>query len=64
MRLVVAAICSLLVTISTFAQSDRGSITGTVVDPAKAVIQGAAVTATNKATGSEHKTVTTGLLIA
>src|SRR4030095_16841483 len=41
MRLVVAAICSLLVTISTFAQSDRGSITGTVVDPAKAVIQGA-----------------------
>ena len=59
MRLVVAAICSLLVTISTFAQSDRGSITGTVVDPAKAVIQGATVTATNKATGSEHKTVTT-----
>src|SRR6185436_1558119 len=59
MRLVVAAICSLLLTMSTFAQSDRGSITGTVVDPAKAVIQGATVTATNKATGSEHKTVTT-----
>ena len=59
MRLVTAAICSLLLTLSAFAQSDRGSITGTVTDPAKAVIQGAVVTATNKATGSEHKTVTT-----
>ena len=35
------------VTLVTFAQSERGSITGTVSDPAKAVIPGVVVVATS-----------------
>ena len=42
-----------------WAQSDRGTITGTVTDPSGAVIVGATVTATNTATGVSTK-VTTG----
>src|SRR4051812_36397764 len=41
----------------TFAQSDRGSITGTVTDVNGAVISGAKVTATNNATGVVRSTV-------
>jgi hypothetical protein len=42
-----------------FAQSDRGTITGTVTDPAGAVISGAAIKAKNIATGIEYATETT-----
>src|ERR1019366_1901971 len=42
------------------AQSDRGTITGTVTDPSGAVISGATVTATQTATGLETSTVTGG----
>ena len=38
------------------AQSDRGTITGTVTDPSGAVIVGASVTATNTATGVSTRT--------
>src|SRR2546422_9751932 len=41
------------------AQSDRGTITGTIVDPAAAVIPGAAVTATHAESGSKYEAVTT-----
>jgi len=41
-----------LFALSTFAQSDRGTITGTVSDPAGAVIANAAIEARNVATGS------------
>jgi hypothetical protein len=41
------------------AQSDRGTITGTVTDPANAVVAGATVIATNTATGAKSETVTT-----
>jgi len=40
------------------AQTFRGSINGTVTDPSGAVIPGSTVTATDVATGVEHKTVT------
>ena len=56
-------ICSLLVLLGLpcflAAQSDRGTITGTVQDPAKAVIPNASVIATNSETGAMHRTVTT-----
>lgn len=48
---------SLLVAVSAFAQSDRGTITGAISDPAGAVIAGAAIEARNVATGSVYPTV-------
>jgi hypothetical protein len=42
-----------------FAQSDRGTITGTVLDPGGAVIPGASVTATNAQTGTATRGETT-----
>ena len=41
------------------AQSDRGTLTGTIVDPTGAVVPGAEVTATHSQSGATHKTVTT-----
>jgi hypothetical protein len=43
-----------------FAQSDRGTITGTVTDPAGAVVANSAVEARNVETGVVYPTVTTG----
>jgi hypothetical protein len=43
-----------------WAQSDRGSITGSLADPTGDVVPGAPVTATNEATGVQSRTVTTG----
>src|SRR3977135_3282309 len=42
-----------------FAQSDRGSITGTTVDPSGAAVTNAAVEATNVATGAVYKVEST-----
>jgi hypothetical protein len=58
-RLLAETICVLLLTITALGQSDRGTITGAVTDPSKAVVAGATVTATNKATGIKQETVTT-----
>ena len=44
-----------LFALSTFAQSDRGTITGTVSDPAGAVVAGAAIEAKNVATGAVYQ---------
>lgn len=41
------------------AQSDRGTITGTIIDAAGAVVPGATLTLMNTATGSVYSTVTT-----
>src|SRR5258708_25047315 len=49
----------LLLTFAAFAQSDRGTITGTVSDAAGAVVPNAAVTAINSETGVQSRTVTT-----
>jgi hypothetical protein len=43
-----------------FAQSDRGTITGTISDPAGAVIASAAIEARNVATGAAYPTVSSG----
>ena len=44
--------------ISSFAQTFRGGINGTVTDESGAVVPGAAVEATDSATGVSHKTIT------
>ncbi|MDW8355673.1 MAG: carboxypeptidase-like regulatory domain-containing protein, partial [Bryobacterales bacterium] len=59
MRLAVIAVGLLALGLCLFAQSDRGVITGTVLDPAAAVVPGAKVAARNLATGAVHETVTT-----
>jgi hypothetical protein len=50
---------SLLLTAAAFAQSDRGTMTGTVTDPANAVVPAAKLTARNVETGGVFETVTT-----
>jgi hypothetical protein len=55
-RLLSGAFCLLALTYTAFAQSDRGTITGTISDPAGAVISGAAVEARNIATGAVYPT--------
>jgi hypothetical protein len=59
MRTVRLVLLSLLGVAAGLAQGDRGSITGTVVDPAGAVVAGVGVEAKNTASGSLHPTVTT-----
>lgn len=51
------AVC--LFTAIAFAQSDRGTITGTVMDPARALVPNASVLATNVETGARYPTATT-----
>jgi hypothetical protein len=46
--------------LAAFAQTDRGTITGTVTDPAGAVIAGAAIQAKNQATGAVYPAATSG----
>jgi hypothetical protein len=54
-------VCALLgAALSASAQSDRGTITGAVSDPASAVIAGASLTLTNTGTAAVYTTVTTG----
>src|SRR5215468_3274751 len=62
MKLRGALLVCLLLTVyasSAFAQTDRGTITGTVSDPTNAVIPGASVVATNVETGAKYDTVST-----
>ena len=44
-----------LVATVAFGQGDKGSIAGTVKDPVGGIVAGAAVQATNSATGAVHK---------
>ncbi len=50
---------TLLCAAALFAQSDRGTITGTVSDPAAAVVPGAQITVRNTETGITSQSVTT-----
>jgi hypothetical protein len=62
-KLFAAALLALFVTLAAapaFAQSDRGSITGTVTDPSGAVVQNAKVTATSLDTGESREATTSG----
>ncbi len=60
MRLKSALLLFLCTASFLLAQNDRGTITGTVQDPAGAVIPNANVVASSADTGAEYKTVTTG----
>jgi len=58
-----AGLCFLLLALiafSAFAQSDRGTITGTISDPAGAVIASAAIEARNVATGAVYPAASSG----
>jgi hypothetical protein len=62
MRVLSLFTCCLVLAVCAFAQSDRGTITGTVTDPAGAVVANAPITAKNVGTGVEYSgaTSTTG----
>jgi len=56
MRSLLIAFCGLLLIVpTTLAQSDRGAITGTITDPAGAMVPNAAVEALNLETGATYK---------
>src|SRR6202522_235188 len=59
----IAALCVWIWFAGAFAsaQSDRGSVSGTVTDPSGSGITGAKVTVTNTAMGTQNSTVTTGV---
>ena len=59
MRVLSLLTCCLFFTLITFAQSDRGTITGAVSDPASAVVPNATVVAKNTESGTQYQTVTT-----
>jgi hypothetical protein len=58
-KLLAVVVSFAMLTTPAFAQSDRGTITGTVTDSDGGVIPGVAVVAENPATGSRYETVTT-----
>ena len=59
MKLLAGLALCLIVVSPAFAQSDRGTITGTVVDPDGSVVPGASVVAENPDNGARYETVTT-----
>src|SRR5690349_12773801 len=59
MRTFMGLACLLLTSVATFGQSDRGTITGTVSDPAGAIVAGAKVEARSVATSSVHEVAST-----
>jgi hypothetical protein len=59
MRFLRVLVCSLLFSVAVFAQSDRGTITGTVSDLSGAVVPHAAVVAVYAESGTEFPVVTT-----
>src|ERR1022692_3310653 len=52
--------CLVLFAFAAFAQSDRGTITGTVLDPAGAVVANAPIEARNTATGALYPAASSG----
>ena len=60
LRLTAGCIALVLISIPVFSQTETGSLVGTVTDPSGAVVTGAAVTATNNATGATRRATTNG----
>jgi carboxypeptidase family protein len=58
MRSISVGMCLVLAAVGAAAQSDRGTITGTVTDPAGAVVAGAPVQARNAQTGAVYQAAT------
>ncbi|MDP9170765.1 MAG: carboxypeptidase-like regulatory domain-containing protein, partial [Acidobacteriota bacterium] len=59
MRNCIAVAICLVAGLTLFAQTDRGTITGTITDPGNAVIQGAKISLKSIETGAAYDTVTT-----
>ena len=59
MRPITLAFCALTLVATLFAQSDRGTITGTVTDQAGAVVPNAAVAAVNAENGTQFRVAST-----
>ena len=59
LRVTFATVVLTLIALTSYAQTFRGAINGTVTDPSGAIVPGATVAARDKATGLEHATVTT-----
>src|SRR5215472_15094565 len=60
MRSLSVTVCLFVSAFGAFAQSDRGTITGTVSDPAGAVVANAPVEAKNNSTGVVYPVATSG----
>ena len=60
MRSLASPSCLFLFCVAVFAQSDRGTITGTIADPAGAVVAGAKVEARNVETSTGYDVASTG----
>src|ERR1035441_6344321 len=59
MRILSVSLLLLLISVAAFSQVGNGTITGTITDPVGAVIAGAAIDATNAATGVPYAAVST-----
>ena len=59
MRFVFIVLYTLVLTVVALAQGDRGTITGTIADPAGAVVAAAAIEARNVETGAVYQSATT-----
>ncbi len=59
MRLATIVFCTIVFSVGAFAQSDRGTITGTITDQAGAVVPNASVTAVNAESGTQFPAATT-----
>ena len=57
--ILIAVFCSFLIVGVVFAQSDRGTITGTIADPAGAVIPNASIEVKNSETGAVYQAAST-----
>ena len=60
MKTLISTLVVLLLASAAFAQTDRGTITGTVLDPTGAVIAGAMIEAKNAATNETYNAGSTG----
>jgi hypothetical protein len=60
MRSLLIAVCICFVALAAFAQTDRGTITGTISDPAKAVVPNAPVEVKNTVTGATYQAGSSG----
>jgi hypothetical protein len=59
MRTAGTILCVLVLCLGAFAQSDRGTMTGTVSDPTGGVIPGVSIVATNVETSARYETIST-----
>ena len=59
MRLLKLVVCTLLLAAAAFAQGDRGTLTGTIIDPGGAVVSNAPIVVKNADTGATYEIAST-----